>query len=789
MSGLASILVPGGVWIWVAAAVWVAALILMVWSYRGSRARGVALRMAFGLKLLAVAALALCLVEPLWSGRRARPGANLFLVVADNSRSMAVVDRGMVRTRGEILRSSLQTEAPQWLGHLGETYQVRQYVLDSRLCRTADFSELAFDGNASQVGTALRTLAERYRGRPVAGVLLMTDGIATDMGETLDDLSGLAPVYPVPIGGDEPTKDIAVSGVSVTQTAFEDAPVLIQAEVEALGSAGRTLAVQLTDEAGTVVEGQEARIRSDDERQVFRFRLRPDKTGVLFYRLRATDVQAGPADQAEATLANNDRTVVVDRGGGPYRILYVAGRPNWEYKFLQRVIRDDEQVHLVGLLRVARREPKYDWRGRRGEQTNPLYRGFDVQEADQAESYDQPVLVRLNTLDETELRDGFPKTAGELFGYHAILLDDVEAGFFTRDQMDLIHRFVAERGGGLMMLGGRESFLQGGYERTPIGALLPVGLDRAESGRMLSSSLQIKLTREGWLEPWVRLRDHEQAERERLARMPTFQVFNRVRGSRPGASVVATVGDEQTGVFPALAVQRFGHGRAAALMIGDVWRWGMERPEARPDMERFWRQTLRWLVADVPDRVTLQAVARSDRADPAVVLQVRARDQGFEPADNCAVALEVRDPGGQTVRLAAEPVAGESGLFEATYVPRSSGGHLARAVVTDPGGGQAGPVGRTAEAGWAADLDSREFQSIRVNRPLLARIAGQTGGQVVELDHLEAFARSLPGRQAPISEVWVRPLWDLPWVRAALFLSALAGLILEWALRRWKGLP
>jgi len=236
-------------------------------------------------------------------------------------------------------------------------------------------------------------------------------------------------------------------------------------------------------------------------------------------------------------------------------------------------------------------------------------------------------------------------------------------------------------------------------------------------------------------------------------------------------------------------VQRFVRVRAAALMVGDVWLWGMERPEARPDMERFWRQTLRWLVADVPDPVTLQAVVRSDPADPAVVLQVRARDPGFEPADNCSVALEVRDPGGQTARLAAEHVAGESGLFEAAYVPRSSGGHLARAVVTDLGGGQAGPAARTAEAGWAADLDSREFQSIRVNRPLLARIAAQTGGQVVELDQLGAFAGSLPGRHAPVSEVWVRPLWDLPWIRAVLFLSVLAGLILEWALRRWKGLP
>jgi hypothetical protein len=351
--------------------------------------------------------------------------------------------------------------------------------------------------------------------------------------------------------------------------------------------------------------------------------------------------------------------------------------------------------------------------------------------------------------------------------------------------MDLIHRFVAERGGGFLMLGGKDSFLQGGYERTPIGTLLPVYLDRAASDPMLASSLHVKLTREGWLQPWVRLRDNEQAEQERLSRMPNFGVFNRVRGSRPGASVLATVGDDQTGLFPALAVQRFGQGRSAALMIGDVWRWGLERPEAKADMERFWRQTLRWLVADVPNRVTLQTIARSDQANPSVMLQVRARDKGFEPANNVSVSVEVRDPNGQTARLAAEPVAGESGLFEAAYISRSNGGYLARAAVTEAGGSQLGK----AEVGWAADLDAREFQSIRTNRPLLEKIARQTGGQVVELDALDAFARSLPKREAPVSEVWGRPLWDWPWIRAVVFLSVLTGLVVEWAIRRWKGLP
>ncbi len=75
-------------------------------------------------------------------------------------------------------------------------------------------------------------------------------------------------------------------------------------------------------------------------------------------------VRSSPQQAREATLANNSRLAAVDRGRGPYRVLYVCGRPNWEYKFLRRAVEEDDQVQLVGLLRIARREPKFDFRSR-----------------------------------------------------------------------------------------------------------------------------------------------------------------------------------------------------------------------------------------------------------------------------------------------------------------------------------------------------------------------------------------------------------------------------------------
>ncbi|HMO66488.1 MAG TPA: glutamine amidotransferase, partial [Verrucomicrobiota bacterium] len=218
-------------------------------------------------------------------------------------------------------------------------------------------------------------------------------------------------------------------------------------------------------------------------------------------------------------------------------------------------------------------------------------------------------------------------------------MDDLEAEFFAPEQAALVQRFVAHRGGGFLMLGGMESFREGGYHRTPVGEMLPVYLDRGPVANA-PEPVRFELDREGWLEPWARLRDNESAERDRLAAMPAFEMLNRVGGVKPSARVIATVATRD-GPLPALAVQRFGRGRTAALTVGDVWRWGMRDEAARADMERAWRQLIRWLLTDVPRRVELTTRPEADDPNGAVRRQVRARDLRFEPLDTVSAGIVI----------------------------------------------------------------------------------------------------------------------------------------------------
>ena len=106
--------------------------------------------------------------------------------------------------------------------------------------------------------------------------------------------------------------------------------------------------------------------------------------------------------------------------------------------------------------------------------------------------------------------------------------------------------------------------------------LLPVYLERRGPISPVDN-LEFALTREGLISPWVRLRKTEADEEDRLEKMPKFRVLNQVDRIKPGASVMASVTDENGGELPALVVQRYGHGKSAALLIEIGRASGRER--------------------------------------------------------------------------------------------------------------------------------------------------------------------------------------------------------------------
>src|SRR5205085_9862408 len=213
------------------------------------------------------------------------------------------------------------------------------------------------------------------------------------------------------------------------------------------------------------------------------------------------------------------------------KVLYYEGEPRAEAKFILSAVEDDKNIQVVLLQRTA--ENKY---------------------------------FRRNVTSPDEVVGGFPKTREELFQYRGLILGSVEAASFTPDQLRMIADFVNKRGGGLLMLGGRRSFAEGGWAGTPVGDVLPVVLGGDNSGRKsaeyFSGLFPPRPTKAGESSPVTQIADNEQHSIERWNEMPGISAVNPIHAVKPGATILLHGTDKQNNDQVVLAWQRYGRGKA-----------------------------------------------------------------------------------------------------------------------------------------------------------------------------------------------------------------------------------
>jgi hypothetical protein len=252
--------------------------LLAFWSYFRSRGP-VGLRLAAAtLKLLAFALLAICLVEPVQQLERPLPGANTLAILVDNSSSMQLRASGDSRSRAEQLRAVLQPDTA-WQMRLSQDFSVKKYLFDQRLQAVEDLGVAEFQGQYSMLGNALTSLRTRFANQPMAGVVLLSDGIATDLPKLDDELLKQFPIYPVLNAGQADFKDISIGQTSVSLSSFELSPATVEALIQCHGMAGREVTVRIFDSAGKTLEKKSFKAESDDFQQRLKFQVRPPDVG------------------------------------------------------------------------------------------------------------------------------------------------------------------------------------------------------------------------------------------------------------------------------------------------------------------------------------------------------------------------------------------------------------------------------------------------------------------------------------------------------------------------------
>jgi uncharacterized membrane protein len=655
-------------------------------------------------------------------------------VLVDISRSMAIPDAGGGASRLDRARDVL---AHDILPAVNQEFQVDFLSFGDRVA-AADPDKLEARARQSDLGAAIAAARERPRGRPVAGVIVVSDGGDTGAAPVGQDV----PVFAIGVGSPSIASDREVLSATAAEAVFDDARVDLAVSAVSHGHGVEPISLQLL-ENGKPVEVRRVIPSADGVPVRAVFQVSPPRGAATVYRVEI------PAAPGELVTENNVRQVLVQPPAGVRHVLFVEGAPGFEHSFLKRAWSFDPALDVDAIVRKGKNE-----------------QGTDT-------FYIQASQGRTDVL-----TSGYPGRPEDLFHYDVVVLANVDRAQLTHEQLDLTRAFVAKRGGGVLVLGAR-AFAKGGLVDTPVEDALPLQLSGRDDAVLPASTRgtnRVSVTPAGEAHPIMQLAASAEESRKRWDAVPALASTAPLGSARPGAAVLAVSG-AGGGPRALVAVQRYGRGRSMIFTGEASWRWRMMLPSTDRSYDTFWRQAVRWLSMSAQDPVAVEPAGGASPGDTAAI-RIQVRNAAFDAQTDASVEVGVTDPAGTTRNVRAERDEAAEGSFVARLKVEVPGVYHLVANV------RRGGESVTAQSSMLVGGADIEMTDPRLNVPVLERIALASGGRVFTAGDIGGVVDALRRRVPDARLAVTKDMWDTGWSLS--LVMVLLGA--EWILRRRWGL-
>jgi len=587
--------------------------------------------------------------------------------------------------------------------------------------------------------------------------VLLSDG--NDLGGSRPEALGAQlrrrglPVYSVGVGSAVRPREIRIRQVTADEFVYLNDEITLSALVAGEGHAGQVKDVLLYEDGRLV---QKAQVTLGERPAEALFRYAPKQAGEHAYQVRVASDDEGLGTEANLREV---RVRVIDQ---KIRVLYVEGTPRFEFKLLRQALAEDPVIEYTSLLRV----------------TSAYY----MQGA--------PYLKNPAS--------GFPRSEDELLHYDVVILGSLSRaalgveGEQGDSRLENLAHFVLARGGGLILLGGPESFGPGGFAGSPIEPLLPVRISVADKQHEERFALQV--TPVGLLHPILRVAASPKAIAAAWESVPQLDGCNELGAARPTAALLATTHGERR--RPVIAVQQAGAGKVLAIAADSTWRWQMSRVTDENYYRRFWANALRYVAPDPFERHGALSISASRSryfvGDQAWV-STRVIDEAYRPVPDAQVRFTVTGPDGASTICDPRTTPTVPGRYDCRFPLPHEGAYRVTVERLDakPSGAdgrdsakdpkeQRPPAAYTVVAERPAD----EMEGTCVDEGYLRALSEASGGVYVpigDIENLAAAMRSEPKGAERHLDLDLRN--SLPFA-----ILAVALLCLEWGIRKRRGL-
>jgi hypothetical protein len=493
---------------------------------------------------------------------------------AVTSTSRLDVVRGMLKNKDIALFEKLQEKfaVEAWSFSKGSEAEMRRLGADLPQLNASALDEMKAEGTVTEMGNALRATLKRYKGQPLSGIVMITDG-GNNKGEDPATVAGESPVriFPVGIGVPE-SQDVAITHVFMENKIFVDDLAPITVRIKQHGYNNEPAKITVTSD-GTEIAKLDVLLKDTGE-QSETIRVKPRLAGRFTYKV---EIQPDRNASEDIEPSNNSKLREVEVIDQKINVLMVETDPRWEYRYLKNSLSRDKRVKLSVLLRV-------------------------------------PDMAELAKPGSNYIKE-FP-TREELFKYHVIVFGNMSGndGFFTEHDIDNLRRFVLDEGGGIWFIAGKNN-MPDTFRESPLNVLIPVELEPAsspvtaedEQNNAMTDPYRLVLTVEGRSHSLTRLdmASAENSEEHNAAlwdAVPEMYWYHKAVRPKLGAAALIVQGFGKSGPAsrresptPLLVTSQVGRGRVLYQGFADLWR--MRYPaELGPDaLERFHGHVVQYL--------------------------------------------------------------------------------------------------------------------------------------------------------------------------------------------------